>query len=947
MKTKLLRFITLCVMLMLSVVSWAGTNDLTWDYSEEAPADNPDNGLYYKEKVNDAAGTNQGMKGIKLNSSGWAAFTKAAVAGKLTLTFGNRKATTAFTVNVYRCSNVGASASKGDLIGTIAVSESPGTGSLDIPADVTGIYIDRNTSAEGVLTKIVFKENSARSFVDFEITNTELKGTYDPSTLPAGVTFSGTVRNDDHGYGNVTITVPVDGTVKFSIGGCQYANPANCKITNSAGDELATPNLKTSKCYHQDGSVVTYIYTGAPTTLTFSNIAYLPYFKAEATDVQEATVTYKDQNGNTLDTKKLFEGDAIGEVPEGLEAQLTIPEGYKFRGWFYTNGKKVKATDVVTGNLSVNALVTAIESVSVGSVQTYDLTSDIFYPEDHETIDITNGVYFNNHGWDIAEGGSVTVDVAGNAQVVLTLCEYGSGTIITCTDAKGNIVKNDIPSKAESGQDASTTTVNYTGEPTKLTFTFAKQSYFHQIEVYNVKDFLEKDNVSGYYIVPAGDAASFILALNNAANEEGAKIFLPNGIYDLGEKVKTTISGKSISIIGESMDKTIIRNAPPVSAESLKDASLLHNASTDLYLQDLTLQNNLDYYSAGSAGRANAFHDDGTHTVAKNVKLLSYQDTYLSTTDKQFYWEDSEIHGAVDFICGGSDVFFEHCKLVTESRKKDEKNGEATILAHQPKNNEKFGFVFNNCTVDNQAATFNFGRAWGGATGATVRPMATYLNTTLLQPQEILATRFIVKGMNTQSGVFHEYNSVDASGTVVSPASNTLTFTDNKDGDAQTYETILTATEAANYTIDKVLGEWAATAQATTKQAEGPADAKLENGTISWSSVSGATAYAILKDGEILAVLGSDATSYQIGNTNEGDAARRTDPAEPVYSIRVANARGGFGEPTIISNITAIQKVKNGEAANSNDPIYNVAGQKVDGTYKGLVIQGGRKYMQK
>lgn len=42
----------------------------------KAPADNPDNGLYYKEKVNDATGTNLGLKGIKLNSSGWAAFTK-------------------------------------------------------------------------------------------------------------------------------------------------------------------------------------------------------------------------------------------------------------------------------------------------------------------------------------------------------------------------------------------------------------------------------------------------------------------------------------------------------------------------------------------------------------------------------------------------------------------------------------------------------------------------------------------------------------------------------------------------------------------------------------------------------------------------------------------------------------------------------------------------------
>ncbi len=271
---------------------------LVWDYTnKDIPTTGPDNGLYYGAYVNDATGTNNGMHGVKLNSSGWAYFEKPAVAGKLTLTFGNRKTADAYTINVSTgtlgADNVGV---KGDLIGEVAVAESPGTGSIDIPAEVTGIYINRKTGSEGVLQKIVFKEDVPRQFVDFEITNEQLSGAFDATTLPAGVTFSGTQRNDNHGYGKVTITVPVDGTVKFTIGGCQYANPANCKVTNAAGELLATPNLRTATCYHQDGAAATYIYVGEPTTLTFSEIAYLPYFKAEATDVHEVTVTYKDQN---------------------------------------------------------------------------------------------------------------------------------------------------------------------------------------------------------------------------------------------------------------------------------------------------------------------------------------------------------------------------------------------------------------------------------------------------------------------------------------------------------------------------------------------------------------------------------------------------------------------------------------------------------------------------
>lgn len=922
MKRNLLRLSTLCLLLMMAVTSKAGENDLLWDYSEKAPTSNPDNGLYYKETVNDAAGTNQGMKGIKLNSAGWAAFSKAAVAGKLTLTFGNRKNTSAYEVNVYKCANVGASATKGELIGTLSITEGPGSKTMDIPAEVTGIFIERKTSAEGVLSKIVFKETIARSFVDFEMKLGSLSEEFDTSTLPTGVTFEGTFNNDSHGYRNATVVVPVDGTVKFTIGGCQYANKTfNVKDGND--NVIATLDPKTEKCYHVDGSSITYIYTGGPTTLTFDNIQYLPYFKAEATEVQEAIITYKDQNGNKLGEKKVFEGDAIGEVPY-TEKDLTIPDGCKFRGWVYTSGKKVKSTDIVTGSTTVIANVTAIESVSVGSIQTYNLASDIFYPEDHETIDITDGTYYNEHGWNIAANGTITIDVAGNAQVVLTLCKYGSGTTITATDANSNTVKTDIPAKADA--DGATTTVNYKGEATKLTFTFAAQSYLHKIVVYNVKDFVEKDETSGYYLVPASDGAGLVLALNSAASDEGAKIFLPDGIYDLGESVETPISGTNVSIIGQSTEKTIIKNAPPIKLEGLRSAATLTNSSTGLYLQDITIQNALDYYTAGT-GRAATLVENGDKTVAKNVRMLSYQDTYVTTTGKHFYWEDSEIHGTVDYICGGSDVFFEHCLLVNESRAKDAKNGEATITAAQPKTAELYGFVFNNCTIENLASTFNFGRAWGGATGATVRPMTTYLNTTINQPNEIISTRFILKGMNNQSGVFHEYNSIDANGSVVSPASNSQTFTDKNGDDAQTYETILTADQAANYTIDKVLGTWATTAQQQATQLEAPA-AAYANGNVTWTPANnGAIAYLIEKNGEFAGI--TTGSSFAISIDAEKDK----------LTIRAANPRGGFGKAKHVTGTTGINKLN--ADTNAKLTIYDLQGRRVEKATRGIYIVNG------
>lgn len=332
-----------------------GESDLMWDYTETAPTNNPDNGLYYGSKVNDATGTNLGLKGVKLNGSGYAFFAKNPVEGKLTLTISQRKSNGAYAVNVYACTIADGVATKGDIIGEIAVEEGPGTGSLDIPASVTGIYIERQTSSEGVLSKIVFKEKIARTFTDFEIPYTTLKADgYTGTDLPTGVTFSGTFHDAQHGYNGATLVVPTDGgAVKFTISGCTYGN--TFPVKNAAGETLASLNQKAAGCY-DSGGTVTYFYNGDATTLTFGPIAYLAYFKAEAVDVEEVTVTFKDQNGTELGTKKVFEGETLGEIPF-TEADLTIADGYKFRGWVYTNGVKVKATDIVDGSKDRKSVV--------------------------------------------------------------------------------------------------------------------------------------------------------------------------------------------------------------------------------------------------------------------------------------------------------------------------------------------------------------------------------------------------------------------------------------------------------------------------------------------------------------------------------------------------------------------------------------------------------------
>ena len=893
---------------------------MIWDYTETAPTANPDNGLYYGSKVNDPAGTNNGMKGIKLDSSSWAYFEKPAVAGKLTLTFGNRKNSDPYEVNVSRGTlgedNKGI---KGDLIGVVAINESPGSATIELDETVTGIYINRKTGSEGVLQKIVFKENIARTFKDFEIPYATLTADgYTGADLPEGVTFSGTFHDTQHGYTNATLVVPVDGTVKFTISGCQYANPQTFDVKNSLGETVATLDQKSAGCFDNNGKgIITYFYTDYPTTLTFSNISYLSYFKAEAAEVTEVTITYKDQNGNVLGKKTVFAGDPLGEVPY-TEADLTIPEGEKFRGWVYNSGIKVKPTDIVNDNITVKASVTPIETdPTVGSIQTYDLTQATFYPEDHENFNVTNGAYYNNHGFTFDAGGSFDVKVGGKAQIVLTLCQYGNGTTITVTDANNNVISDAVPAKAET--DGGTTTVVYDGEATTLTFTFAAQTYLHKVVVFNVENFLAKDEQSGYYIVPAGDAASLVIALNAAASENGAKIFLPNGTYDLGEATLTNISGNNISIIGQSMEDVIIKNAPPTSMEGLGKADLFNNTSTGLYMQDLTLQNGLDYYAAGSAGRAPTLHDQGTKTINKNVRHLSYQDTYYShKVGGLYYFEGGEIHGTVDYLCGNGKVYFNEVTLVNEKR------STATIVA----NSELY--VFNNCVVENNADKYNLGRAWSD------NPVCIYLNTTLKDPERLLNTRWNLSGINCDFSKAGEYGTKNSAGEDITPESNVITFTKQ----STTMNTILTAEEAATYTMQYVLGDWATEAQNQTKQVDAPT-AEMKNGTISWSAADGATAYAIFKNGELLGITTEETFTPEAITGVPSNRAESSDE----YTIRAANSRGGFGEPQKITVVTGINTVN--AAQKDANAIYNMQGVRVQKTQKGVYIVNGRKVVIK
>ena len=98
---------------------------------------------------------------------------------------------------------------------------------------------------------------------------------------------------------------------------------------------------------------------------------------------------------------------------------------------------------------------------------------------------------------------------------------------------------------------------------------------------------------------------------------------------------------------------------------------------------------------------------------------------------------------------------------------------------------------------------------------------------------------------------------------------------------------------------------------------------KIADGEMTWAAVEGATAYAIVKDGAIVAIV--PAPGYTV------------DSAEATWAVRAANSRGGFGEAVKAINPTGISAINAEEAVDVK--YYNMQGIRVGADYRGVVVK--------
>ena len=641
------------------------------------------------------------------------------------------------------------------------------------------------------------------------------------------------------------------------------------------------------------------------------------------------TLTYYNIDGTTpIGTQKVEQDAEIGYFKKEAEEKVTVTEGKKFRGWATSlkqDEKKYTTSSVITADTELYAVVTDIETANTTSRYDFNLQKEGFCADDHEAFCIEgNGKWHDTtHGWSFAAGDKIKILMGGKGYLKLDLCLYSATGNITLTDPKGNEIASVDAKATKDG--LSTILQNNSTESGEYTLTFAANAYLHCLSIVNMTEpaYAQEGN---WYTVKAGDTKSFITTLeivnaaNAAADAPRSYIFLPNGTYDLGDKCLTQISGNNISIIGESMDNTIIVNKPAIENEGIGTTATLLNTSNNLYVQDITLQNALEYYKSGSAGRAVCLQDRGTQTICKNVKMLSYQDTYYSNEPNgmgQFYFEDSEIHGTVDYVCGGGDVYFNRVLFVNESRKEGEKNGEDVIAA--PNSKSEWGYIFKDCTIENKAKAFSLGRSWNNIT------RLTWLNTTVNQKDEILNddkkfAYFTINAMgDAMADKFRLDVLKDAEGNVFSPAEKKVIF---KTSDGKTLKNeeniILTAEETATYTLDAVFGDWKPEAKAAQATATATT---LKDGKLSWTG--DAKMYLVAKDGKFYTL------------TKENSLTVNDDKAS--FTVRAANGMGGFGTAT--GNVsTGINNTMTSSATVIKTAIFGVDGTQLSNLKKGINI---------
>lgn len=397
-------------------------------------------------------------------------------------------------------------------------------------------------------------------------------------------------------------------------------------------------------------------------------------------------------------------------------------------------------------------------------------------------------------------------------------------------------------------------------------------------------------------------------------------IFIKNGEYK--EHVDIPAKKPYLHFIGQNRDKTVILDDKLCGGENALHvsvgATVVVNAN-NIFFENLTLENS--YGHEKQAGpQALALNTQGDRIALNGVALLSYQDTWITTSNQKnrHYIKNSIIEGAVDFIYNGGDVYLDGDTIEIN------RPSGGYIVAPWHTADTKWGYVFQNNVIRARKGVdvtdVWLGRPWHG------EPKTVYINTQSF-------VNIPAKGWyNTMGGLpvlWAEYNTMDKDGNPVDLSQReTYYYYWADDAKTQKVETFnvkntLTAEEAAQYTLKNVMGGNDGWQPDLLCEACDAPVVKGEGSKLTWEAVPYAICYVITKNGEVAGF--TKETSFDGYTTADK------------WQVQAVNENGGLSAYGTANAVTGISHLDNQKEI-SVIAIYTLDGKQVKEPQRGLNI---------
>lgn len=411
-----------------------------------------------------------------------------------------------------------------------------------------------------------------------------------------------------------------------------------------------------------------------------------------------------------------------------------------------------------------------------------------------------------------------------------------------------------------------------------------------------------------------GDYTSIQAAIDAVPSNrtEPYLIFVAKGTYE--EFVNVPKIKPFIHLIGQDKENTIITrmltsasNASGDGGEEAWQYSWRNEANqserfqeavtmiyaTDFYAENISFENKWGIEKL-IGPMAEAMYTANDRIAFSNCKFRSFQDTWQTKVQSsaenginaRHYATDCWIEGAVDYFYGNGNVLIENTTLYNV------RYG-SVITAANHTTETKWGYVFNNCTIDGinkvdpdkygtksldyqagKGVAQTLGRPWQNS------PITVFLNTKLKFDIDPAGWR----DMGAVPSLYAEYNTTDKKGKAVDMSNRKTQYLVDNVPYEYKGKTELSYSEYIRYSYENIInGADGWNPKKIMERLEAPENVILDDTTLSWDARYKAICYLIFKEDGTFVGQTTD-TSFEVSETNTG------------YIVKAANKYGTLSE---------------------------------------------------